>query len=276
MKMIKSTRYRFLIVLLIACFLLVCLVLRTSIKFDGLLQKLRNFHQVMKVTRPPRVVFTVTQNNRKGSSNTPQTYGNKYWRTKDNTATWNDNLKRVTTGTKTDNIKVYPSKTHDLNIYPKTDEKYSGYGEISSCKKNPNRFILAKLFEYWMKLAEKEKIEYFLTCGTLLGAYRNGDIIPHDTDMDILVNRNDFLKIKKHRTRKKFTGFENEISIYVNKDFYQPYAKRRRFKCSGKVCCYCSCCCMTKLSLYVANEQRKVKTFLAGFYVSDKVFKVFK
>ena len=240
------TRSHFLVVLLILSFLLMCSVLRTSVQFDALLEKLRNIHEVVKVTRRPKVDFKVEQHNGEEKLNSAQTHDNNYWPTKHETAVWNDELKSVTTGDiKTDNMEAYPSKKIDLDIYPKTDENYSGYGEISSCKKNLDRFTLAKLFEYWRKLAERENIEYFLTCGTLLGAYRNGDIMPYDTDIDILVNRSDFLKIKKHRTRKKFSGFENEINIYVQKDFYQPYEKRRRHMCSGKVCC--QCCSMTKL-----------------------------
>ena len=242
------TRSQFLIVLLIASFLLMCLVLRTSVQFDTLLEKLRRIHEVVKVTRRPKVILKLQQHKGGEIWNSAQTHDINYLPTKDETAVWNDELKSVTTDDiQTANMEAYPSKKLDLNIYPKTDEKYSGYGDISSCKKNPDRFTLGKLFEYWRKLADRENIEYFLTCGTLLGAYRNGDIMPYDTDIDILVNRSDFLKIKKHRTRKKFSGFENEINIYVHKDFYQPYEKRRRYKCSGKVCC---CCCMKKLLFY--------------------------
>eukprot|EP00112_Aurelia_sp_Birch-Aquarium-sp1_P006854 Seg1749.5 transcript_id=Seg1749.5/GoldUCD/mRNA.D3Y31 product="hypothetical protein" protein_id=Seg1749.5/GoldUCD/D3Y31 len=160
-------------------------------------------------------------------------------------------MKRITTESpKTNNLKVHPSKQvlqttkkqehdmKDLNIYPKNDGKYLGYGE-SNCKRGRSELIFAKLFEHWIKLAKREKIEYFLSCGTLLGAYRNGDLIPYDSDIDILVKQSDFLKIKKNSTMKPFSPDGKDIHVYVNKDFHKPLEKRRRFKCSGEVCICC-------------------------------------
>ena len=156
-------------------------------------------------------------------------------------------LKRVSTGNfKTDNLKVHPTtqvpqttasqehKTKHLNIYPKNDGTYLGYGE-TNCRRARDKNVFAKLFEHWVNLAKIEKIEYFLSCGTLLGSLRNGDIIPHDTDIDVLIKRSDFLKIKKNSTTKPFSPYGKEIHVYVNKDFDKPFNKRRRFKCSGQV-----------------------------------------
>lgn len=42
------------------------------------------------------------------------------------------------------------------------------------------------------KLFREIKVEYWLTCGTLLGFYRDGDFIGHDKDTDICVNSRDF------------------------------------------------------------------------------------
>ena len=156
-------------------------------------------------------------------------------------------LKRIRTGNfKTDDLNVHLTtkvlqttsqehKTKHLNIYPKNDGTYLGYGE-TNCKRARDKNVFARLFEHWVNLAKKEKIEYFLSCGTLLGSLRNGDIIPHDSDIDVLVKQSDFLKIKKNSTTKPFSPYGKEIHVYVNKDFDKPFNKRRRFKCSGQVC----------------------------------------
>lgn len=42
------------------------------------------------------------------------------------------------------------------------------------------------------KIFKEMNVEYWLTCGTLLGFYRDGDFIGHDKDTDICVNSKDF------------------------------------------------------------------------------------
>ena len=119
-------------------------------------------------------------------------------------------------------------------IYPNDTNDFSMYGD-ENCPTNKDRNILAKIFEKWIEITKRQNIEYFLTCGSLLGSYRNGNIIPHDTDIDVLINREDFNKIKSYHTKKKFKGTERDFFVYINRDFYLPYEKRRRFSCKGKV-----------------------------------------
>ena len=45
------------------------------------------------------------------------------------------------------------------------------------------------------RVFDNNNIKFFLVCGTCLGAVRNGDFIPYDTDTDIGVYRKDKLKI---------------------------------------------------------------------------------
>lgn len=118
--------------------------------------------------------------------------------------------------------------------YPIYNGDSTVYGD-EGCPSNGDKNILAKLFEKWVEIAKTERIEYFLTCGTLLGSYRNADFIPYDSDLDILINRSDFPKISKYDTRKPFRGFEKDIFVFVQRDFYLPYEKRRRFSCRRKV-----------------------------------------
>jgi len=122
---------------------------------------------------------------------------------------------------------------HVYFVYPNNTEDFSLYGD-ESCPLNKDRNILAKLFEKWIDIAHRENIDYFLTCGSLLGSYRNGNLIPYDSDVDLLINRKDFEKIKKYHTKKRFKGTERDIFIYINRDFYSSYKERRRFSCTGK------------------------------------------
>ena len=66
-------------------------------------------------------------------------------------------------------------------------KKYSYYGD-GSCRKRANRKRLVEILTRWMDIAEELNITYMLTYGSLLGAWRNGEVIPYDTDMDIHID----------------------------------------------------------------------------------------
>lgn len=53
-----------------------------------------------------------------------------------------------------------------------------------------------ELLELIDDILNKAEIEYFLTYGTLLGAYRDHDFIPHDYDLDIALFWEDHDKVK--------------------------------------------------------------------------------
>lgn len=54
-----------------------------------------------------------------------------------------------------------------------------------------------ELLNEWIGFCDKHGIEYRLICGGALGAYREGDFIPWDDDIDVCVRRSDFEKIRK-------------------------------------------------------------------------------
>lgn len=47
------------------------------------------------------------------------------------------------------------------------------------------------------ELCEENGIEYFITCGTLLGSVRDGKIIPWDDDMDVMMTAENGEKLKQ-------------------------------------------------------------------------------
>lgn len=65
-----------------------------------------------------------------------------------------------------------------------------------------------KLLRMIDKILKSEKIPYFLSYGNLLGAYRTGDFIPWDDDVDICLMRKDFYHainvLKKHFDHDNF------------------------------------------------------------------------
>ena len=68
------------------------------------------------------------------------------------------------------------------------------------------------LLEEFHKIILKCDISYFLDSGSLLGCYRNGEIIKHDDDIDVCLFEEDFPKLKKIEYVSSI--YELQINIY--------------------------------------------------------------
>ena len=111
------------------------------------------------------------------------------------------------------------------------------YGE-KNCRKLHNTKVSTSLLRKWKELVSKYNIRYFLDSGSLLGAWRNGDFIPYDQDIDVVVNENDFLSLKNisiRVTSRVFDPLQNDTGfhLYFTTDWEKPYHKRNRYNCKG-------------------------------------------
>lgn len=95
-----------------------------------------------------------------------------------------------------------------------------------------NNLQLAKLkqeelyiLKYIDSFCAKNKLDYFLIGGTLLGAIRHNGFIPWDDDIDIAMPRKDFQKLLKNF--KDTSEFEID-SYYSNKQYWLPFIKIRK------------------------------------------------
>lgn len=105
------------------------------------------------------------------------------------------------------------------------------------CPGNKYRETLAGILRHWDELAELHNISYVIGLGSLLGLYGNGDIIPWDDDVDVLVDITQYKKLRAFAEERNFVqGWDRKYRMVVQPDFEQrKEKKRRRFTCYGKV-----------------------------------------
>jgi hypothetical protein len=65
---------------------------------------------------------------------------------------------------------------------------------------------VATLFRAWCAFAEANSVRYVVTSGTLLGAARDGSLLPWDDDVDVLVHPDDFGRVQRLLDEKSALG----------------------------------------------------------------------
>ncbi|MEO0687822.1 MAG: LicD family protein, partial [Cyanobacteria bacterium J06649_11] len=127
-------------------------------------------------------------------------------------------------------------KDEDLEWLDRDDAKgFAEYGD-GSCPVTTDRGPWQKVLARWIEIAKKHNIHYFLTAGSLLGAWRDEEVIPYDQDLDIRIHINDFDKLYPLRQRKfVWESYDDyDFHIYFTRDWRLPYDLRRRYSCKGK------------------------------------------
>lgn len=89
---------------------------------------------------------------------------------------------------------------------------------------NEIRDIQLKGLLYIKNMCDNNNITYYMISGTLLGAVKYKGYIPWDDDIDIALDRNNYLKLIK--LIEEDNNLEYKIlTVYNTKDYYYPYAK---------------------------------------------------
>ena len=126
-------------------------------------------------------------------------------------------------------------KAEDLEwLTIRATEEEQNYGD-GTCPPNPNLPILKSMFRYWKDLADQYSIPYFLVAGSLVGAWRDGGLIPYDHDIDIIVSYDDFSKLSNLRDERPFViGADNKIRLVLQHDWRLDGYERRLHNCQNR------------------------------------------
>ena len=130
--------------------------------------------------------------------------------------------------------RTYTNVAMDSSIQGKLNS--SVYGELG-CPDNPWKKDFYELFRHWIQISKQYNIKYVLACGSLLGAMRDGDVIPYDSDIDVLVEHSYFSILERLSVKRDFNPSDGKIRLVVQPEFALNISidKRRMFNCEGKV-----------------------------------------
>lgn len=94
----------------------------------------------------------------------------------------------------------------------------------------------ATLLRFWETIAARRNItEYFLCFGTMLGASRDGDIVPYDHDIDICMFRKDIHKLEPEDEKRPFNYNDGKPHMILQRHCHHPKSDTPRQDCNGKV-----------------------------------------
>lgn len=84
---------------------------------------------------------------------------------------------------------------------------------------------LFKMLDYFNDFCRKNDIKYSLIGGSLIGAIRHKGMIPWDDDIDIILTKENYLKLKEIFNKKSKNDDYILFDYDFNKDFYFPFMK---------------------------------------------------
>jgi hypothetical protein len=121
---------------------------------------------------------------------------------------------------------VTPIIRKDLNTEPCTEK-------TAACKLDPNHAMpeccynhLKEMILYLCKTFDEKNICYWIDYGTLLGAARDGNIIPWDDDGDIGILESDLPKLTKLSKEVVRLGYELNVNTVYNQSLARLYYSR--------------------------------------------------
>ena len=81
--------------------------------------------------------------------------------------------------------------------------------------------VLLKLLLEFDRVCKKYDVQYYLICGSLLGAVRHQDFIPWDDDVDVAMTRADFDKVKNILKRN---GLKGILCLWIIMNLEKAYS----------------------------------------------------
>ena len=110
----------------------------------------------------------------------------------------------------------------------------SYYGE--GCKTNLYRSRLKIIFGVWKEIARRRNItQYFIAYGSFIGAVRNGDIVPYDSDIDVCIFRHEYHKLLPEESRRPLNLNDGTVHLLLQKHSPHPKHDTPRRDCKGNV-----------------------------------------
>ena len=120
------------------------------------------------------------------------------------------------------------------NLYAKrTFSNKLNSSDYYNCPEDESHKELKRLFDLWIQMANLLNVSYALTHGTLLGAWRDGEMIPYDSDLDIMMNHEEVPKLHQI-IDKSFTQNDNKVHLTIQPEYLKPIDKRNRYLCTGE------------------------------------------
>ena len=96
--------------------------------------------------------------------------------------------------------------------------------QVKKIELKEQKKILIEILEYFDKICRENNVKYSLIGGSLIGAIRHKGIIPWDDDIDVILSRNEYLKIIDILEKKVDSRFKL-LTRNTCKDYFYPFPK---------------------------------------------------
>ncbi|XP_028402196.1 uncharacterized protein LOC114525172 [Dendronephthya gigantea] len=116
--------------------------------------------------------------------------------------------------------------------FKQAQDSYYGKG----CKTNLYRSRLKIIFNVWREMAKRRNItRYFIAYGSFLGAVRNGDVIPYDSDIDVCIFRDEYHKLFPEESSRPLDLNDGTVHLLLQRHSPHPKDDTPRKDCNGSL-----------------------------------------
>ena len=130
-------------------------------------------------------------------------------------------------------FKLFQQNQQNVILNSRAKSQSSGNTK-PDCPVDESQKELTKLFELWFHMANLLNVSYALTHGSLLGAWRDGWMIPYDSDLDIMINHEEISKLNQ-MIDKSFNQNDNKVHLTIHHEYQKKIDQRNRYLCTGRM-----------------------------------------